>query len=90
MSNINNVPIQMFSMTNTTGEMVPLRFRFEDSEHLIRTIHINQILGSQEHNYVGQQCVKYICSTVQDSKEVLFEVKYMLTSHKWILSKLLN
>ena len=90
MSITSNVPIQMFSTTNTTGEMIPLKFRFEDQDHTVQTVKIDTILGCQECNYVGQKGIKYVCSTTKEGYEVLFEIKFLLLSHKWILLKVLN
>jgi len=87
---INNVPVQMFSVISTTGDMIPLRFRFEAEDHTIQTIVIAETLAKQECNYVGQQCIKYTCKSVAEEREILFEMKYLVGSHKWVLSKVLN
>ncbi len=85
-----NMPVQMIAVVNTTGDMIPLRFRFEGEDHTIQTVNIEKTLSVQECNYVGQLCMKYICKAVWNNREYLFEMKYLVASHKWVLSQLLN
>lgn len=87
---INNIPVQMVSVVNTTGDMIPLRFRFEQEDHTIQTVVIEKTLMSQETNYVGQRCIRYTCRAVVGAEKVLFELKYLVESHKWVLSRLLT
>ncbi len=38
-----NYPIQIFSVTSTLGEITPLRFRYENIEHEIITVNVDEI-----------------------------------------------
>jgi len=89
-ANINNIPVQVITVVDTTGDMTPLRFRYEAEDHSLQTVNIEKTISRQDCNYVGQQCVKYVCKAVKDEREVLFEMKYLIASHKWVLSKILN
>lgn len=89
-THINNHAVQMVSVVNTTGDMIPLRFRFEQEDHTLQTVVIEKVLTSQETNYVGQRCIRYTCRAIIGEQNILFELKYLVESHKWVLSKLLT
>lgn len=88
----NNIPVQMIPLVDTTGDMRPLIFRYEDENHGIQTVKVDNTLSIQECNYVGQRCIKCICKAAVKGaeREILFEMKYLIESHKWIFSKLLS
>lgn len=85
-----NIPVQMIAVVNTTGDMMPLKFRFEGEDHTLQTVAITKTVSMQECNYVGSTCMKYVCKAVLNGREYLFEMVYLIASHKWILSRLLN
>ena len=51
---IKNIPIQLCNVCNTTGDLMPRWFRFEDEEHQIHTIKVVQIVSHKEINFVGE------------------------------------
>ena len=87
---MNNIPVQMISVINTTGDMMPLKFRYEANDHSIRTVVVTKTMGRQETNYVGQQCIRYLCKAEVDQKETIFEMKYLVVSHRWVISQVLT
>lgn len=88
----NNMPIQMFPVVDTTGDSRPLRFRFEDKDHAIRTVDNIKTIQTQECNYVGQRCIKCICTApiTEEGREAMFEIRFLIESHKWIFYKMLS
>ena len=42
-----NLPVQVLAACGVDGQMQPLRFRFEDSEHQLHTVHITEIIDSR-------------------------------------------
>lgn len=87
---MNNIPIEMISVCSADGKLRPLRFRFEDEYHRLHTIRVAEILVSKELFYVGQQAYQYTCKAMINEKEQLFELRYTVKSHKWVLFRLLN
>lgn len=80
------IPVQMISIISTTGEITPLKFRFEDMDHAIQTVEITQTLGKKEDNAVGHGFITFICKAVKDERETLVEMTYYVRSHRWELS----
>ena len=48
-----NLPVQVLAACGVDGQLQPLRFRFEDSEHQLHTVHITEIIDSRFVEYVG-------------------------------------
>ena len=46
-----NVPVQMIAHCGADGSMQPLRFRFEDAEHVLHTVRISEVLDSRRVEY---------------------------------------
>lgn len=84
-----NIPVQMISVCNVDGTIRPIRFRFEDREHLIQTVGITKILSSQEIKYVGIEAFVFVCCSVIDGQEKQFELKYTVRTHQWALFRIL-
>jgi hypothetical protein len=85
-----NMPIEMISFAATDGELRPLRFRYEDSQHKLHTVHIHEVMVSKELNYVGVQSYLYVCRAFIKEKEILFELRYTIKNHRWVLFRMLN
>ena len=85
-----NIPIQMFSICSTVGDITPVRFRFESEEHLIETIHIDNILSLKESGYNGIRELHYTCEAVIYGDAKYFIITYNIATHKWRLFKMLN
>lgn len=80
-----NVPIQMIAHCDADGSMQPLRFRFEDRDHMLHTVQIVQVLDSRRVEYVGIEAFIYLCKAVLHGEERLFELKYTVRTHRWVL-----
>ena len=59
-----NVPVQMIAHCGADGSMQPLRFRFEDSEHQLHTVHITEIIDSRFVEYVGIETFVFLCKAL--------------------------
>lgn len=87
---VKNKLIKMESVTHTTGDIEPIRFDFENEDHTIQKIEVKSVLGHQETNYVGQACIRYICIAEVDNLETMFELKYQIATHRWVISRILS
>lgn len=68
------VPVQLFSVANTTGELIPLTFRYEDRDHGIRRIRITNILSHREAATCGIPHIVYICEAEIDRVDLSPEI----------------
>lgn len=84
-----NIPIQMISVCSTMGEFTPMRFRFEDENHEIETVKIEQILSHKETGFNGIREIRYTCQAVIGCESRMFIICYSVVSHKWKLLKML-
>lgn len=91
-----NVPIQLDNVCDTTGDLRPRWFRFEDEEHQIHLVKIIQIVSHKEINYVGMKMLQFICRTCEGNDneesciEHLVELRYSILMHKWVFFQLLS
>jgi len=86
---LRNIPVQMLSVCGADGKMLPIRFRFEDEEHLMQTVSIDRVLSSNEVRYVGIEAVVFLCRAALGAKERLFELRYTLRTHRWVLLRVI-
>ena len=84
-----NIPVQMFSMGDTTGRITPIRFRFQTAEDTIETIEIQKVISRDEKNYVGIREKQFICSAKVSDQERIMEIRYNVGSQKWTIFQFL-
>jgi hypothetical protein len=80
-----NVPVEMLACCGPDGELRPLRFRFEAPDHLLHTVSITELVDSRRVEYVGLEAFVYLCRATMDGAEKLFELKYTVRTHRWVL-----
>ena len=83
--NCENLPIQVIVHCGAEGDLRPLRFRYEDSQHLIHTVRVDQVTDCRKVEFVGIEAILYLCKESKDGKEHLYELKYTVKTHKWVL-----
>lgn len=83
-----NLPVKVLSVCDAGGEITPIRFRLETTDHQLHTIHITQVVSRQAVQYVGIEAFVYLCKAVMEERERLFELRYTVRSHKWVLQRL--
>lgn len=84
-----NQQIEMISVCGSDGSLKPLRFRFEDEEHRLQVVQITEVISCKEICYVGIEAFVYVCRAEFGGREHLFEVKYTVRTHKWVLFRML-
>lgn len=80
-----NLPIQAIVYFDAGGEPRPLRFRYEDVSHQIHTVRIDQMTDRRTLEYVGLETVACLCKGTQEGQEHIYELRYTLQTHKWVL-----
>ena len=80
-----DIPLQMISVCGADGKLEPLRFRFEDADHCLHTARVTRLLDSRAVRYVGVDAFHYICRAELEGREKLFELRYAVPDHRWVL-----
>ena len=80
-----STPTPPAQTANTDGQLQPLRFRFEDSEHQLHTVHITEIIDSRFVEYVGIETFVFLCKALLEGAEKLYELRYTVRTHRWTL-----
>lgn len=85
-----NVPVQLECVCSTRGDLMPRWFRFEDGAHQICTVRIESVLAHKGIEYVGIRMLQYICRARIGERLRVFELRYHVADHKWILFRMLD
>lgn len=80
-----NRPVEMLSVCSPEGSLRPVRFRYEDETHAVQTVQISEIVSQKKISYVGIEAIVYICKAHIEELERLFELKYTVQTHRWVL-----
>lgn len=85
-----NIPVQMASITDRDGKITPLWFRFENAEHVIEKIDIEQVLSRDSSSIIGIHDKKIICTAVFGDMRHTFEIRYNIETQKWKIFQILS
>ena len=85
-----NYPIQLISVTSTRGDITPMRFRYENGDHEIITVSVDEVHAKKEMTIGKGGSIIYTCATITDDKRMLYQIRYEIGTHKWIFMKRLN
>ena len=81
----NVCPVDVISMCSADGHIRPLRFRMEDEEHQLLRVDIDEVISYKEIQFVGIEALVFLCRATVRERKWLFELKYTIRSHTWIL-----
>ena len=85
-----NQAIEMISVCAVDGEIQPLRFRYEDARHHLHTVRVEEVLMVKEVKYVGLPGFQYFCRARVGQEEKLFELRYAVKTHRWVLFRMID
>lgn len=85
-----NIPIQMLAITDRSGKVTPIWFRFETEEHQIEKIAIEKTISRDESFSVGIREKKFICSAIIGDERRLMELRYHVENQKWRIFRFLS
>lgn len=80
-----NIPVQVISVCDIDGIITPIRCRFTDADGQMRTIGALVIEDRKEIKYVGIEAFTYVCRANIDGQEQMFELRYAVRLHQWVL-----
>jgi hypothetical protein len=83
-----SLPIEMVSYTDKKGSMRPIRFRLQIDDQSMQVIKIDKVILKEIEKFAGNIMVVYQCQSLIENVIKLFEIKYELSTCKWILFKI--
>ncbi|MBU3185685.1 hypothetical protein [Clostridium estertheticum] len=80
-------PVEMLLWTDINGKMNPVRFKIANEDESIYVIKIDKVLTIDREKLAGNNMLVYKCQSVIKGAERLYELKYELSTCKWMLYK---
>lgn len=80
-------PVDVISVCSAAGEIRPLRIQMVDEERQLLRINIEQIVSTEEIEYVGAEAKIFLCRATIWERKWLFELKYNIRAHSWCLMR---
>ena len=78
-------PIDMICVCTTDGNITPLRFRIFREDTLAQTAAVTQVVSCKPVQYIGIECMEYLCIAKLGEHEKPCVLRYVLRSHSWFL-----
>jgi hypothetical protein len=82
---VRNQPVDVISVCSANGDIKPLRLRMEDEEHQLLRVDIHEIISMKPIQFVGIEAQIFLCKSIVQGKEWLFELKYTIRTHTWCI-----
>ena len=82
------LPIEMVSYTDNKGNIKPVRFRMQIGDEPMQVIKIDKVIVKDTERFAGNIMTVYKCQSSINNVTKLFEIKYELSTCKWILYKI--
>lgn len=82
------LPIEMVSYTDDKGSIRPVRFRIQLEDESVQVIKIDKVIVKETEKLAGNVMIVYKCQSLINNAVKLFEIKYELSTCKWILFKI--
>ena len=85
-----NRPVEMISTCGPDGALRPARFRVAAEDGALVTVYIRQIRAAEELRHAGIESVRFTCLAVMGGRLRLFELRYVVREHRWVLWRFLD
>ncbi|WP_304509076.1 hypothetical protein [Anaerotignum sp.] len=82
-----NKNIDMISWTSKDGAVTPVRFRLEEKGETI-VIKVDHIIQTEKNKFGGSPTLSFLCSSIMDGMEKIYELTCNCDSQKWLLRKM--
>ena len=70
------------------GVPTPVRFKIQNENESFSVIKIDNIFVRDKEKLAGNPMLIYRCKSIIDGEEKLYEIKYEISTCKWILYKM--
>ena len=81
-------PIEVVSWTDLNGNMNPIRFKITKEDESSSVVKINKVISMDKEKLAGNIMLVFKCQSVINEIERLYEIKYELSTCKWMLFKI--
>lgn len=78
-------PVDVISLCSADGKLRPLRLRLQEEDQSLVRVDIDEIVGTNEVEYVGMEATVFLCRGTIGGRKCFFELKYAMRSHTWYL-----
>lgn len=85
-----NLPVEMISTCSREGTIRPVRFRLEAEDKSLVIVRLRRIESVRENLYVGVEAFQYLCRAELGGRERLFELRYTVRTHRWVLYRFMD
>ncbi len=80
--------IDMIWHTSTDGHITPIKFKIEGKNGTKLAYNILEIKGQKMTRIAGYKCLNYICDIQMEDQVRSCEIRYDLSTCKWILFRI--
>jgi hypothetical protein len=81
-------PIEMLSISDSTGDVKPIKFRMKLEDKSLTTIKVDRIIRRESSKRAGEVAYIYTCESLIQDELKLYELRYTLSSCIWVLYKM--
>jgi len=81
-------PIEMLSISDSTGDVKPIKFRMKLEDKSLTTIKVDRIIRRDSSKRAGEVAYIYTCESLIQDELKLYELRYTLSSCIWVLYKM--
>jgi hypothetical protein len=82
------ISIEMIAWFNEKGMPTPLRFKIKNGDDSNSIIKVDKVIQIDKEKLAGSIMYVFKCQSIIEEFEKLYEIKYELTSCKWMLYKM--
>jgi hypothetical protein len=81
-------PIEVVSYTDNKGSIRPIRFRMQVDDEPMQVIKVDKVIVKDTEKFAGNIMLVYKCQSLIDNDMKQFEIKYEISTCKWMLYKI--
>lgn len=82
------MPIEMIASFSENGVPTPLKFRIKAIDEANSVIKVSRVIQIDKEKIAGNAMYVFKCQSIINEFEKIYELKYELSSCKWILYKM--
>ena len=81
-------PISMVAWFDPKGMPHPVRFKIESEEEADVVIKVGRVVTQEKEKFCGNHMLIFNCQSVINGAQKMYQIKYELSTCKWILFKI--
>ena len=81
-------PIEMIAWTDEKGNINPIRFKIAKEDGSNSVVKVDKVITIDKEKLAGNLMLVFKCQSVVNGADKLYELKYELSTCKWILFKI--